>query len=106
MKNKTAPDRTEVSELRIYTDNDSDLYNRLVLPIVKAMKERLDAHTYDANLGIRPFLKVVEESAKRYTAQYCSKGDKWYEIFSLPVRTEVANQMQTYFLDEIQEGNY
>lgn len=106
MNNTTVPNATEVSELRIFTDNEADLYSRMVMPIVKTMKKRLDAKTYDANLGIRPFLKVVDEAAKRYVAAHCSKGDKYHEVFSLAVRTEVANQMQTYFLDEIKEGNY
>lgn len=106
MKNNTAPNPTEVSELKIFIDNEADIYNLNVMPIVVSMKKRIQTRNYDLGMGLIPFLKVAEIGAKRYTEQYCSKGDKWDKIFSRDVRTAVARLLQKYYMDEIRFGNY
>lgn len=105
--NKTiAPNETEISELRIFTDNDGDIYRLMVVPVIRAMVKRIKEGTYDRTKALKSWGMIAEQGAKKYTTIHCSHGDKWHQIFSKPVRDAVAEEMEAYHMVEYKLGNY
>lgn len=100
------PNTTEVSELRIFIDNDSKIYDLFVVPFIKAMIKRVKAGTYDRTKGLKNWQTVAEQGAKKYTLAYCGKDDKWNHIFSKAVRDAVADELEMHYMEEIVLGNY
>jgi hypothetical protein len=70
------------------------------------MIKRVKAGTYDRTKALKNWQTVAEQGAKKYTSQYCSKDDKWYQIFSKAVRDAVADDMETFHMEEYVLGNY
>ena len=100
MKTK-APDQVAATELRLYLQNDYEIYCRCLIPAVKNMKTKKNKGVYDHSLAPKLWMHVVEECAKRYSKEY---GGTWYEIFDLPTRRKLANDLADHYSAMIDDG--
>ena len=99
-------DEAAADELRLYIDNDGDLYRQLTQPIMKNLMKKIDKGTYEHDLGVKAFMHLVDAGAKKYVKEFGSPHDKWHEMFPQDVRWEVARELAMTFLDEAELGNY
>jgi len=101
-----AVDRTEASELKLFIDNDGQLYRGMTTNIYKNLVNKKAAGRYNSQLATKAFLHLADEGAKRYTKEFGSRGDRWHEMFNKPTRMHVAEQLRDDFEEEMKLGNY
>jgi len=94
--------QTQVDELQLYIDNDSDIYRRRISPIRKNLSRKHKAGKYDTNLAVKIWLPLAKEGAKAYEKEYGDGG----KIFSKGDIEQVALQMKTEWEEEMNTGNY
>lgn len=99
-------DKDAARELHIYIDSDADLYRQQRTPIHKNLVAKKVRGVYDSQLAVKLFMYLVEAGAKKYTKEYSSPGDKWYEMFPKDLREAVATELRDSFEVEYDLGNY
>ena len=86
---------TETRELKIYIDNDGQLYNQRYMPIIKNLSKKMKKGKFDKRLAAKGFMYLVDDGVKKYIRDFGgSKG-----MFSKKDKIEVAKE----FADEFEE---
>lgn len=90
-------DAITARELRLYADNDGDLYRQRFLPILKNQCGHIKRGRYDAKKSVKGWLHFVDAAAKKYARETGGSSDvvagtKWHTMFSAKVRRAVAAQ--------------
>jgi len=86
---------TETRELKIYIDNDGQLYNQRYMPIIKNLSKKMKKGKFDKRLAVKGFMYLVDDGARKYIRDFGgSKG-----MFSKRDKIEVAKE----FADEFEE---
>ena len=85
---------TETRELKIYIDNDSQLYNQRYMPIIKNLSKKMKKGKFDKKLAIKGFMYLVNDGAKKYIRDYGGSG-----VFTKRDKLRVAAE----FADEFEE---
>lgn len=83
-------DEHSATELELYADNTSELYNQK-LAVIANLKKRLDRGTYQPELAAKLWLYWVDAAAKRYAKEF---GGIWHDVFPIEVRREVARRVE------------
>lgn len=97
-------DHAAATELRLFIDNDGDLYRQQYQPIIKNLVTKQARGVYDKDKAIKLWLYLVESGAKKYVKE-CGSGE-WHQMFNVPTRKEVARQLNEHFLTESALGAY
>ena len=86
---------TETRELKLYIDNDGQLYNSRYMPIIKNLSKKMKKGKFDKRLAVKGFMYLVDDGARKYIRDFGgSKG-----MFSKKDKIEVAKE----FADEFEE---
>ena len=86
---------TETRELKMYIDNDGQLYNSRYMPIIKNLSKKMKKGKFDKRLAVKGFMYLVDDGVKKYIRDFGgSKG-----MFSKKDKIEVAKE----FADEFEE---
>ena len=86
---------TETRELKLYIDNDGQLYNQRYMPIIKNLSKKMKKGKFDKRLAVKGFMYLVDDGARKYIRDFGgSKG-----MFSKKDKIEVAKE----FADEFEE---
>ena len=64
----------ETRELKMYIDNDSQLYNQRYMPIIKNLSKKMKKGKFDKKLAIKGFMYLVDAGAKKYIRDYGGSG--------------------------------
>ncbi len=97
-------DQEAVNELKLYIQNDSDLYNQHYFPIIKNYSKKMKKGIYDHNLAVKGFMYLVEDGAKKYAKEYGLSIQDWKNIFSKVVRERVAEELAQKFEQDYESG--
>jgi len=85
----------EQRELKLYIDNDGQLYNSRYMPIIKNLSKKMKKGKFDKRLAAKGFMYLVDDGVKKYIRDFGgSKG-----MFSKKDKIEVAKE----FADEFEE---
>jgi hypothetical protein len=84
-------DHAAAGELKLYIDNDGDLYKQGAM-YRAALAKRMTKGTFDAALAAKGFGWIVDAGAKKY-ANTPSTGYAWNVLFSPATRKQVAKEM-------------
>ena len=105
---KTSDRRTaesdEARELKLYLDNDSELYERLMRDFYGNLIKKLAGGRYDRSLSPKLFMYFVEAAARKYCREHCSSEKEWSRVFDKSTRMEVAEELADDFESEIRES--
>lgn len=86
---------TETRELKLYIDNDGQLYNSRYMPIIKNLSKKMKKGKFDKRLAVKGFMYLVDDGVKKYIRDFGgSKG-----MFSKKDKIQVAKE----FADEFEE---
>ena len=86
---------TETRELKLYIDNDGQLYNSRYMPIIKNLSKKMKKGKFDKRLAVKGFMYLVDDGVRKYIRDFGgSKG-----MFSKKDKIEVAKE----FADEFEE---
>ena len=86
-------DRT-ANELKLYIDNDGQLYNSRYMPIIKNLSKKMKKGKVDKRLAVKGFMYLVDDGVKKYIKDYGGSG-----VFTKRDKIEVAKE----FADEFEE---
>jgi len=94
-----ALDREAVRELQLYIENDSDLYRRQIIPIVKNIQRKMKSGKYDHTKAPKLWMYLVDNGAKKYVKEF---GGDVKSMFPKDVRHSVAVNMANEYRAEIE----
>ena len=91
-----AVDGNMVIELKLYIDNDADLYRQRLVPIVKNIQKKMKSGKYDHKKAPKLWKYLVDDGAKKYQKEF--PGVK----FSRQEKDAVAQEFADEYKDEIE----
>ena len=94
--NLEAVDKDMVIELKLYIENDGDLYKQRIIPIVKNIQKKMKSGKYDHKKAPKLWMYLVTDGAKKYAKEF--PGVK----FGKPERLAVAQEFADEYKDEIE----
>lgn len=99
-------DEHAATELRLFIDNDGDLYRQQTTSIHKNLVTKLrGTKVYSRAGAVKLFGYLVEAGAKKYAREF-GDASEWHKMFPVATRRAVAEQLAEYFEDEANLGNY
>ena len=93
----------ESRELKLYIDNDGQLYNSRFMPIIKNLSKKMKKGNYDKKLAIKGFMYLVDAGAKKYVKEF---GGNARDMFSKKDRIAVASDLADEFEDAYKNKEY
>jgi len=97
---------TESDELKMFIDNDADLYRQQFIPMIKNLMTKRAQGKYNGALAVKLFMYLVDNGAKKYAKEHGSPGQKWNDMFPKKDRLECAKEFVEEFEGEADLGNY
>ena len=94
--NLEAVDKNMVIELKLYIENDGDLYKQKIIPIVKNIQKKMKSGKYDHNKAPKLWKYLVDDGAKKYAKEF--PGVK----FNKQEKEAVAQEFADEYKDEIE----
>jgi hypothetical protein len=91
-----AVDKHMVSELKLYIENDADLYRQRLVPIVKNIQKKMKSGKYDHKKAPKMWMYLVNDGVKKYVKEF--PGVK----FSKQEKEAVAQEFADEYKDEIE----
>lgn len=98
-KKKVSYDAEAQRELKLFMDNDADLYRQRVTPINKNLVNKMAKGVYQPEKAAKLWSYAVEEGAKKY--KQANGGN-----FTVQDRRAVAKSLERNFRSEAGYGNY
>jgi hypothetical protein len=99
-------DTHAATELKLFIDNDGDLYRRQTTSILKNLATKKVRSQYKHDLAVKAFGYLVESGAKKYAKAFGSPNQSWNKMFDVPTRKRVAEALTRDFEGEFESGNY
>ena len=96
-------DTHAATELKLFIDNDAQLYRAQHVSIQKNLATKKVRSLYKHDLAVKLFGYLVESGAKKYAKEF---GGTWHQLFSVPTRKAVAEELTKGFEGEYALGNY
>ncbi len=98
-------DENAVREIRLYADNNSQLYFSRKLPILKNLQKKYQKGTFDVNKASKLWRYYIDDAMQRYHKEFGGRG-KWYNMLDTSDRQLLANEYAEETLSEFQLGNF
>ena len=99
-------DRESAMELKIYIENDAQLYKSQMLSIFKNLMAKRARGQYQSKLASKLFMYLVDNGAKKYVKEHDAPGAKWNKVFDKATRQQVADMLTRDFEMEAESGAY
>tara|TARA_R110002020_G_scaffold14395_3_gene51161 strand:+ start:1770 stop:2108 length:339 start_codon:yes stop_codon:yes gene_type:complete len=77
----------EMTELKLYIDNDANIYRQRYMPILKNLSKKKKKGQYRKGLAQKAFMYLVDDGAKRYVRSY---GGNHLDVFPKRQRKTLA----------------
>lgn len=90
-------------ELKLFIDNDGQLYRQQFEPILKNLMTKVGRGTYDSAKSVKLWGYLCESGAKKYAKEF---GGTWNHIFTVADRKQCAEALRDDFEAEAKQGNY
>lgn len=98
-------DAVSADELKIFIDNDGQLYRSRMQPIQKNLVRKQKRGNYDSNKAPQAFSYVVTDGAKKYAREF-DHPSRWNKIFPKRERDYVACEYAREFEREYSVGAF
>lgn len=103
---KEAVDSDAMNELKLFINNDEDLYRRSFMPIVQNIKRKIKNGTYDHEKAPRLWLYLVDAAARKYVNEFGSPDQDVKDMFPKDLRDAIALDMANEEFEKIKAGEY
>lgn len=91
----------ESLELTLFAENDYEVYNNAIMPVVRCLSKKFKAGTFDMTKAHKAFVNVAVFAAKKYAADF---GGVYYRLFSPSDRRLTAASLLETYMDDIKES--
>jgi hypothetical protein len=98
-------DAHAATELKLYIDNDGDLYRRQTTSILKNLATKRARGEYKHDLAVKAFGYLTEAGAKKYAHAF-GADQPWHAMFDVGTRRLAAEKLARDFETEAVLGNY
>ena len=92
-------DRHAMVELKLYIENDNQLYRQQVVPIIKNVQRKMKSGKYDHTKAPKLWMYLVDNGAKKYVKEF---GGDVKSQFPKDVRLSVAIEFANEYRAEIE----
>ena len=101
-------DRGLANELKLFTENDGDIYRQQTTSILKNLATKAAKGIYKHDLGAKLFMYLTETGAKKYAREFGGPGAEagWHTMFPIEIRRIVADEWASEFEAEYKNGSY
>ena len=99
-------DESVVAELKMFTENDGDIYRQTTQPILKNLATKKAQGKYDHDKAVQAFMYLAEAGARKYAQDFDPHGAAWHEMFPMEIRRAAAARWRDEFEEEFKLGNY
>ena len=86
----------EMKELKLYIDNDQDMYRQRYIPLLKNLSRKKKQGKFRKSLASKAFMYLIDDGAKRYTKEY---GGNARDMFPKRQRQMLAKD----YVDEFED---
>jgi len=93
-------------ELELYADKDSTLYFQRRKPILINLSKKYKKGTYDIQKAAKLWRYYIDAALEKYNKEFGSRGDKWYDLMSVPDRNLLALEYAENTKAEFDLGNF
>lgn len=100
------PDYHAATELKLYIDNDGELYRRQTTSILTNLATKRARGQYRHDLAVKAFANLAEAGAKKYAKEFGSPDQPWNKMFDGSTRKLTAEALTRSFETEAALGNY
>ena len=97
---KLPADDDEANELALYASNTSELYHKMIKPLIANLKRKIKRGIFDKDLAVKAFRHVADEAARMYKDEFADYDDVHYS-FTPATRDIAAKIILDHFMDEI-----
>ena len=104
------------NELKLFTENDADLYRQQTTSILKNLATKKASGKYDHDKAVDMFIHLAESGAQKYLREFGGLDVKshltrlthstWHELFPKDIRRIVATEWRDEFEVEYANGAY
>lgn len=95
---QTQADLHAANELVLYIENDGQLYQSMLRPIVENMLKKVAKRKYKHSLAIKGFEHLTKAGAIKYCREFGS--GPYHQVFNAATRREAARDMVISFENE------
>ena len=95
-------DNDAAVELKLYIDNDAQLYERQLVPIVKNIQRKMKRGIYDHGKVLKLWMYLVDNGARQYVKEFGGPGDTVRAMFDKETRELVAQEFADEYKVEIE----
>jgi hypothetical protein len=100
-----AYDMNAVTEIKMFIENDGNLYRQQTLPILKNLSKKYQKGTFDVTKASKLYRYLIDNGLQKYHKQFGNRGSKWYNILNTSDRQFLAEWFADETLAELQAGN-
>lgn len=93
------------SGLRLFGDNDSNLYRQSFTPVVNNLSKKMDKGIYDPAKAAKLWGHHADSAAQSYAKQ-AGDGRAWHQQFPTSVRREAAQHWERIVSKRIRNGEF
>jgi len=93
----------EMRELKLYIDNDANIYRQRYMPILKNLSKKKKNGKYRKGLASKAFLYLIDDGAKRYVRSY---GGNHLDVFPKTQRKSLAKDYVEEFEDTFKNQEF
>ncbi len=92
---------TETTELKLFIDNDGELYRQQTTSIIKNLQRKIKKGVFDKSKAEKLWMYLVENGAKKYVREFsANEPGEWHKVFSMADRKAVAKALNEDFMAE------
>jgi hypothetical protein len=99
-------DQDAARELKLFTENDGDIYRQQGESILKNLTKKKAVGSYNPELAEKLFMYLCETGAKKYARTFGHREAEWSRMFTVPTRQLVARKWREEFDVHFTEGQY
>lgn len=88
---------SESRELRLYIDNDANLYKQRYIPILKNLSKFKKRNKFNPKLAIKAFMYLVDDGAKNYVKDFGGDSKTFSKKNKLELAKDYAEEFEQQF---------
>ena len=101
-----AVDSDAMNELKLFINNDEDLYRQQFMPIIANIQRKIKRGVYDHEKAPKLWRYLVDNAARKYVKEFGSPDQDVIDMFPKDLRDAIAIDMANEEFEKIQAGEY
>ena len=92
IKEGVEADEAVAEELKLFIDNDGELYRQHTTPMMKNLARKMVKAVYDSVVAVKLWKYLAEAGARKYAEVHGGDASGWARVFTVLIRRRVAKE--------------